>query len=287
MISHSVPIVQDTEEIVYDLSKPHVSRDEIQTILGGMKPLNLENYRRALVHRSMQKYVNQAIKEGKGVQDYLKESNERLEFLGDAVFALVVADYIFDKYPTKDEGFLTRLRTKIVRDTNCVKFAKHIGLENHVLVAKHGSTNGPNGAKNGSTKGSSNDKIIEDAFEAFIGALYLDLGFIFCRGFIIKLIEAHVNFDNILEDDNYKDVLMRFTQSKQISLPIYEVIKEDGPPHKRIFTICVYFVIDSKKVEMGKGTGVSKKIAEQEAAMNTLSKIDTNDLASLICRDLS
>lgn len=263
-----------SEEIVYDLSKPHVSRDEIQTILGGMKPLNLENYRRALVHRSMQKYVNQAIKEGKGVQDYLKESNERLEFLGDAVFALVVADYIFDKYPTKDEGFLTRLRTKIVRDTNCVKFAKHIGLENHVLVAKHGSTNGVNGR----AKGSSNDKIIEDAFEAFIGALYLDLGFVFSRGFIIKLIETHVNFDNILEDDNYKDILMRFTQSKQISLPIYEVIKEDGPPHKRTFTICVYFIIDSKKIEMGKGTGASKKIAEQEAAKNTLSSIDPNDL---------
>ncbi len=271
----------DTEEIVYDLSKPHVSRDEIQTILGGMKPLNLENYRRALVHRSMQKYVNQGIKEGKGVQDYLKESNERLEFLGDAVFALVVADYIFDKYPNKDEGFLTRLRTKIVRDTNCVKFAKHIGLENYVLVANNNKNN-INGIK-----GSTNDKIIEDAFEAFIGALYLDLGFIFCRGFIVKLIEAHVNFDNILEDDNYKDVLMRFTQSKQISLPIYRVIKEDGPPHKRTFTVCVYFIIDSNEVEMGKGTGASKKIAEQEAAMNTLSKIDANDLASLICRDLS
>lgn len=251
-------------ELDVDLSKPHVSRDEIQTILGGMKPINLENYRRALVHKSMQKYINQALKDGKGVQDYLKESNERLEFLGDAVFALVVADYIFDKYPTKDEGFLTRLRTKIVRDVNCVNFAKHIGLENHILVANN--------------KGTTNDKIIEDAFEAFIGAIYLDLDFKFCRGFIIKLIETYVDFDKILEDDNYKDILMRYTQTKQISLPIYKVIKEEGPPHKRMFTVCVYFIIESKEIEMGKGIGSSKKIAEQEAARNTLASIDPNDI---------
>lgn len=253
-------------DFVYDLSKPHISRDEIQTILGGMKPIHLENYRRALVHRSMQKYINQALKDGKGVQDYLKESNERLEFLGDAVFALVVADYIFDKYPTKDEGFLTRLRTKIVRDVNCVNFAKHIGLQNHILVA------------NNKQKGTTNDKIIEDAFEAFIGAIFLDLDFKFCKGFIIKLIETYVNFNKILEDDNYKDILMRYTQTKQISLPIYKVINEEGPPHKRTFTVCVYFLIDSKEIEMGKGTGSSKKIAEQEAARIALLSIDPNDI---------
>lgn len=265
---------EEFNENVYDLSKPHVSRDEIQTILGGMKPINLENYRRALVHRSMQKYVNQSIKEGKGVQDYLKESNERLEFLGDAVFALIVADYIFDKYPTKDEGFLTRLRTKIVRDTNCVKFAKHIGIDNHVLVANRIDSN----IQNTKQKGTTNDKIIEDAFEAFIGATYLDLGFKFCKGFVDKLIDTYINFEEILEDDNYKDILMRYTQSKQIALPIYKVIKEEGPPHKRTFTVCVYFVIDSKEIEMGKGSGASKKIAEQEAAKATLGSIDPKDL---------
>jgi ribonuclease-3 len=260
-------------EIEHDLSKPHVSREEIQSILGGMKPRNLEYYRRALVHRSMQKCVKQSLRDGKTVLDYFKESNERLEFLGDAVFALIVADYIFEKYPTKDEGFLTRMRTKIVRDVNCVRFAKHIEIDKHVLVASN------------KQKGTTNDKIMEDAFEAFIGALYSDTDFKFCKGFIVKLIEKYVNFEEILEDDNYKDVLMRYTQGKQISLPIYKVIKEEGPPHKKIFTVCVYFVISDKETEMGKGTGCSKKIAEQEAALNTLKMIEDSDLEEFSSRD--
>ncbi len=265
-----------------DLTKPHISREEIQVILNGMKPRNLENYRKALVHKSLNKYIKYTLDQGLPVCSYLVEgkepaSNERLEYLGDAVFNLIVGGFLFDKYPDKDEGFLTRLRTKIVRDTHCVKFSKLIGIGQFVLagsIVKRDAT------------GSVNDKLLEDAFEAFLGAIYLDLGFKFSNDFVIKLIEKYVDLNLLHQDDNYKDILMRFTQTKGIELPEYKVVSQEGPPHKRIFTIQVKMVIDGKLHSMGVGKGSNKKNAEQEAAMNTLSCIDEKDLATLAGRDL-
>lgn len=266
---------------VFDLTIPHVSRDQIQQMLGGIKPRNLENYRRSLVHKSMQKYVRYALEGGKAVCSYLIDeknpaSNERLEFLGDAVFNLIVGGYLFEKYPNKDEGFLTRLRTKIVRDTHCVKFANIIGIGQHILA-------GPIVKR--TTEGNYNDKLLEDAFEAFLGAVYLDLGFKFSNGFVVKLIENNVNFETLLNDDNYKDILMRYTQTKGISLPEYTVIKQEGPAHRRVFTVQITIIIDSKVLIMGKGEGQSKKEAEQEAAYATLEMVDKNDLGNLSERD--
>lgn len=265
----------------FDLSVPHVSRNEIQKILDGMRPKKLENYRRALVHKSVQKYVRYALNDGKQVCSYLVEakkpaSNERLEFLGDSVLSHIVAEYIFEKYPGKDEGFMTRLRTKIVRDTHCVKFANLIGLGPHILA-------GPIVKRE--EDGNYNAKLLEDAFEAFLGAIRLDLGFEFARGFVIKLLEKSVNFDKLLEDDNYKDILMRYTQNKGISLPVYKQIKQYGPPHNRTFVIEVYITIDGRERTMGEGKGGSKKEAEQAAALATLKLIEESDLKEIQERD--
>lgn len=265
-----------------DLSKPHISRDEIQIILGGMKPRHLENYRRALVHKSLNKYIKYTLDQGLPVCSYMVEgkepaSNERLEFLGDAVFNLIVGGYLFEKYPDKDEGFLTRLRTKIVRDTHCVKFSKLIGIGKFVLAGSIVKRD---------QFGNVNDKLLEDAFEAFLGAIYLDLGFTFSKAFVIKLIEKHVDLNLLHQDDNYKDILMRYTQTKGIELPEYKVLNQEGPPHKRIFTIQVIMTIDGRKLNMGIGYGSSKKEAEQQAAMNTLSEIDEDDIKDLAGRDL-
>jgi ribonuclease-3 len=270
------------EDNELDLSIPHVSRDQIQKILGGIRPKNLENYRRSLVHKSIQKHVRYSLQGGKGVSSYLMDgkkpsSNERLEFLGDAVFNLIVGGYLFSKFPTKDEGFLTRLRTKIVRDTHCVKFANVIKLGPHILA-------GPIVKRD--NNGNYNDKLLEDAFEAFLGAIYLDLGFKFSNAFVINLIEDTVNFNDLLNDDNYKDILMRYTQTKGISLPEYKVIKHEGLPHQRIFTVQIILEIDKKKIEMGKGTGSCKKEAEQSAALATLNLVDPVDLGDLPDRDL-
>jgi ribonuclease-3 len=265
-----------------DLTKPHISRDEIQTILNGMRPKHLENYRRALVHKSLNKYIKYTLEQGRSVCSYLvyeKEpaSNERLEYLGDAVFNLIVGEYLFEKYPGKDEGFLTRLRTKIVRDTHCVKFSKLIGIGPFVLagtIVKRDQA------------GSVNDKLLEDAFEAFLGAIYLDLGFTFVRAFVIKLIEKHVDLNLLHQDDNYKDIIMRYSQTKGIDLPEYKVLSQEGPPHKRTFTVQVILIIDGKEHHLGTGKGSNKKDAEQEAAMNTLSMFDESELSKLAGRDL-
>jgi ribonuclease-3 len=266
---------------IKDLTKPHVSREDIQKMLGGMRPKNLENYRKALLHKSMKKEIKEELNRGGLVCSYMIEngkpaSNERLEFLGDAVLNLIVGEYIYDKYVGKDEGFMTRLRTKIVRDTHCVKFAKIINLGEHIMT---GSI-----VKRKNNIICSN-KLLEDSFEAFLGAIKLDLGYEFAKGFVIKLIEQSVDFENLLEDDNYKDILMRYVQGKGIPLPMYKEIKQIKVGNRRTFHVEVVINIDGREVRMGEGTGECKKDAEQSAAHSSLKLIESSDLKEILERD--
>jgi ribonuclease-3 len=251
-----------------ELTRPHMSRQDIENILG-MRPKNLDHYRRALVHKSIQRNVKRSQSK---VLDYLLMSNERLEFLGDSVFGLIVSNYLFDKYPTKDEGFMTRTKTKIVCGKNCAKFAKELNLGNHLLMSRHVMK----------INGQNNDKLLEDAFEAFIGAVYKDLGFKYAQVFVYRLIDKYLDFNDILEDNNYKDILLRYSQAENFPLPTYKTVNEDGPPHKRIFTV----VVSLGENEMGKGDGKNKKEAEQNAAKCALNTIDVEHLTKLMNRDL-
>lgn len=298
------------DDFSFDLSKPHVSREQIQSIII-FKPIKLELYRKALIHSSMQKIILNRIENNIKVCDYMKFSNERLEFLGDAVFNLVAAEYIYEKYPDKDEGFMTRMRTKIVRSSHCVIFAKYLGLEQYILTA--------NKVLNVTDKIQVNNRVLEDAFEALIGALYKDLGFKYTEQFIKKLIGECVNFKEIIKDDNYKDILMRYTQAYGYELPIYKLVNTEGTAYNRKFTVSVYLKKSKKdlsedlsaesseeikedskedlkedlredsseeykEVEMGTGSGSSKKEAEQNAAKNACSIIDSS-LKHIINRD--
>jgi ribonuclease III len=262
--SDSFSTLED-EEIV--LSTPHITREEIIEILG-MRPRNLDFYRRALVHKSIQRNVRKC--EGK-VLPYLKESNERLEYLGDSVLGLIVAHYLFDKYPNKDEGFLTRTKTKLVCGSNCAVFAEALGLGDKILMSRHVIK----------INGQKNKKLLEDAFEAFIGAVYKDLGFKFAQAFVVRLIEKHVDFDKILKDNNYKDMFLRYSQSKGGNLPVYKIVKEGGPPHQKVFTVVVMLNDNS----LGEGKAKSKKAAEQLAAKEALGKINKRDLEGIVDRD--
>jgi len=249
-----------------NFKEPHISREQIQDILFGMKPNNLENYRRALVHKSLKSQISKALANNEQVCSYYvfgksSSSNERLEYLGDAVLNLIVGAYLFSKYPNKDEGFLTRLRIKIVRGSHCVKFSKLIGLEKYILI----------GSKN-----IINDKILEDAFEAFLGAIYLDLGYDFTNEFVVKLINKYVDLNILLEDDNYKDILMRYTQFKKIPLPVYQNEQKDKTFYSKIF-----LNINGIPKLFGLGHGNIIKLAEQNAAKNALNKIDKNDLLTI------
>jgi len=194
----------------------------------------------------------------KGIQDapeYLKQSYERYEYLGDSVLSLVVADYLFKKY-SESEGLLTRLRTKLVMGKTLSMYARKLGLSEFLIM----SYNVEN------INGRENDRILEDVFESLICAIHIDLGFKYAEMFIIRVMETYINFDELEQDNNYKDILLRYCQNKMQVVPCYEVVKTEGPPHLRQFTVVV--VIQGEKYKQG--TGRCKKVAEQLASQETL-----------------
>lgn len=208
----------------------------------GIQIRNLSLYKEALTHKSAVKYNG--------------KSNERLEFLGDSVLSLVTTKYLYDRYPDASEGLLTRLRTKIVSGTMLSELSER--LELHTMVAMNSR------AQNAGWN--NNSRIKEDLFEAVVGAIYLDHGLPSARDFIIRLLEANVDWDQVHEDTNYKDALMRTTQFMSWELPTYCVVGTSGPDHSKRFTVKV--LIQGR--EVGVGTSNSKKNAEQHAAKKAL-----------------
>ena len=241
----------------HDFSKSHVNREDIQEMLN-MKIKNITHYQRALVHKSIYKAVKRY--QGNDLQEYLFQHNERLEFLGDSVLGLIVANYLFHKYPENDEGFLTRIKTKLVNGVQLSKLAKQINLGKHILMSNHVEN----------IKGRNSQKILEDAFEAFLAAIFKDLGFDAVNSFVINLIDK-LDFNDILFEDNYKDILLKYSQKVfKNCTPEYILVNTEGPPHNRIFNVIV--TINDKRYETG--SGKSKKQAEQLAAEKTLKLIN-------------
>jgi len=191
-------------------------------------------------------------------------SYERLEFLGDSVIHKIIAAYLYNRYPDQDEGFLTKLRTKIENGNTLAEFSKIIGLDEYILISRYIEKNG--GREN-------NKHILEDAFEAFIGALYLDAGDSVCHNFIFKLIEEEIDFADLLNNEtNYKDILLQYFHQRKWVDPQYGPLDISGPDHKKIFTMYVKKRIspnDDGEI-VGIGVGTSKKKGEQEAAYNAL-----------------
>lgn len=189
----------------------------------------------------------------------VKEHNERLEFLGDSVLGLIVADYLYSKLPMEAEGRLSLLRSQIVEAQTCVSFVRKLNLTSFVLLGRGEQMN----------DGRGRDKILADFFEALIGAIYLDGGLEAARSFFLR----HFSYE--LEDRlkspvrNFKAELQDYSQRKHQKPPIYKVLKEEGPDHSKIFHVSVA-VAD---VEMGAGKGSTKKEAEQLAAEEALKKL--------------
>lgn len=186
-------------------------------------------------------------------------SYERLEFIGDSVIGLVVARWLFDAWPDQQEGFLTRMRTKLVSGACLANLAQHLQLHQFIKMNDRAMASGWN----------ANPRILEDVFESLIGAIYLTEGLVVARQFLISLYTRHINFDDLHKEDNHKDQLMRWCQKQGLELPHYETIKIHRAPHgsdaKHIFEMMtqVYGVT-------GFGRGHTKKIAQQEAAKHTL-----------------
>jgi len=237
----------------HDFSKPHVSREDIQDLLG-MKIKNVGYYQRALVHKSIYKAVKRYPSEN--LQEYLQQHNERMEFLGDSVLSLIIANYLYNKYPDRDEGFLTRIKTKLVNGVQLAKLARKINLGKYILMSNHVQN----------INGRDSQKILEDTFEAFLAAIFKDLGFDAVNSFIVEIIES-LDFTEVLLEDNYKDTLLKFVQHNfKNCTPEYTLLSTEGPPHNRTFTVAV--VING--TVYSDGTGKSKKQAEQIAAEKTI-----------------
>ena len=183
------------------------------------------------------------------------DSYERLEFLGDAVLDLIAAEFLFREYPTKDEGFLTKVRAKLVRGETLSQFSNEMGLNDLMEL----------GERSGDVKVSKN--ILADVFESIIAAIYITKGYTYAYSFVEKVIKDNIVLEDLVNTlDNYKSALLEYTQANKLPLPQYNIISESGPGHNRTFEVKV--IIGEK--ELGTGRGKSKKKAEQQAAKEAL-----------------
>jgi ribonuclease-3 len=197
----------------------------------------------ALTHRS---YLNEH-------RDFSGSHNERLEFLGDAVLELAVTDFLFRKFPAKPEGELTAFRAALVNTVSLAESSQALDVNSYLLLSK------------GEAKdtGRARDVILADAFEAIIGALYLDQGYAAAEAFIARTLYGKI--DQVIAERSYQDAKSRFQELAQEHhgvTPHYEMVSETGPDHDKRFTVGVFI----RHEEVARGDGKSKQEAEQAAA---------------------
>ena len=215
-----------------------IEQSQIEKLVG-TKIKNLSLYQKAFTHKS-------AIKE----YEECSESFETLEFMGDSVLGFIITKFLFDRYECRQEGFLTKARTKLVRSETLANIALKMGLNDMVVMDEKGMRNG----------WYNNPKILEDVFEALVGAIYMDLGLLHAKEFVLRIYTnpEYINLDAIMIDDNFKDHLMRYSQIMNFPLPEYRIAgQQDG-----MFYIDAYI----NNQFGGRGEAKSKKQAEQLAA---------------------
>ena len=216
----------------------------------GFRPSNLGFYRIALIHKS----ASLITKKGSVI------NNERLEFLGDAVLGVIIAEYLFAKFPNENEGFLTKLRSKIVNGEHLSRLTEKINL-NKLIVS------------NIKVKNSTFTKnLYEDVFEAFTGAIFLDKGYEKTKKFIIKkIIRKHIDINQLVATDtNYKSQLIEWAQRDKKAINFDT--NKDETKIKAYKTVFVSHIMIEDKI-FGEGFGSSKREAEQNAAKVTLQNI--------------
>ena len=215
--------------------------------LVGLRPKEEQYFIKAFTHRS---YLEKTT--------YETKSNERLEFLGDSILGKITAEYLFKKYPTEDEGFLTKARSHIVNKHSLEKIGFNLNLHDLIFINDRYLSNDKRKLSN----------IVADCVEALIAAIYLDMGEEIANNFVVsKVLTPQVKNGDIDYDNNYKGQLLEYSHANKLSQPIYKIIEQVGPQHDKIYTVEV-FVTDEIR---GLGIGPNKKIAEQNAAKTALS----------------
>lgn len=215
-----------------------IDKDTIETLVG-TKISHIDLYQKAFTHKS-------ALKENEA----LSGSFETLEFIGDSVLGFVITKFLYDKFEARQEGFLTKARTKLVRGETLASIAERLELYRWVQMDDKGLRNEWN----------RNPKILEDVFEALVGAIYMDLGLLHAKAFILRIYNdpQFVNLQSIMVDDNFKDHLMRYCQTNTLQLPVYTIARQEAG----VFYVAVH--VDGTCV--GRGYAKNKKQAEQNAA---------------------
>lgn len=207
----------------------------------GFYPGNIFLYKLALLHRSATtKKING-----------LKVNNERLEYLGDAVLSAIVADYLFRRFPFNDEGFLTEMRSKIVSRSSLNKLSLKLGLSNLI--------------KSSVDRANTNRSAGGDAFEALVGALYLDKGYAFTRKIVInRIITIHFDVEQLVEEEiSYKSKIIEWAQKEKKEIE-FKVIEEIGEKQEKLYLVAV--IVDGKTLAQSKDYSI--KGAEKLAAEN-------------------
>jgi ribonuclease-3 len=197
----------------------------------------------ALIHKSW------------AVENKNKLNNERLEFLGDSVLAVIVAEYLYKTFPEKSEGELSKLKAVLVSKPQLAKWAKQFKLNEFILISKSEEKSG----------GRKKESILASVFEAILGAIYLDSGIEECKRFMYKFLSESKE----VEIQDYKSILQELLQKYYKKLPEYTIVKETGPDHDKKFD-CVVKLDDEV---LGYGVGKTKKQAQQNAAKKALEKI--------------
>lgn len=199
----------------------------------------------ALTHSS---YCNENRKRG------FTESYERSEFLGDSILSVITAEFLYNRFPDADEGFLTRTRAALVCEDSLAVFSNELGLGDYMLFGK------------GEAGGRHRKSTVADAFEAVIAAIYLDGGMANAKKFVLPFISSHLETVIKAGTEDYKSRLQRIVQQTPEEVLTYTLVSEEGPPHDRTFGYEVY--LNSNL--LGRGKGRSKREAEQAAAREAL-----------------
>ena len=225
-----------------------ITISEVESLLGGKSINDIGLYQKAFTHKSA---VQHDGVRGSG-------SYETLEFMGDSVLGLVVTKYLLDKYEHLQEGFLTRARTKLVCGETLASISSKMGFDRWIIMDEKGMR----------TNLFKNPKIMEDVLEAFIGAIYLDIGMIHAKKFVLSIIENPelVDISKLMVEDNYKEILMHVCQQEKWENPTYVKLHHVD---ERMFRMGV--VVDGK--QLGVGMASTKKKAEQAGSYFALGRL--------------
>ena len=274
----------EEQKEVYNPKNKIVSDEEICQFLknNGLDstPNDYSYYKLAFVHKSYSRLdVPKDIKTNDPAKKAIplqSQSNERIEFLGDAILGVVIARYLYERFPDSDEGFLTKMRTKLVNGEMLAHLARKIGFPEFCIMSKH---------VDDVHNGRDNKHILEDAFESFCGAIFTDFneqddewfsgkGYTATEKWITNIIEEQLDWTElILLETNFKDQLLKYYQHNFNITPTFSPNKEPEIVQENGKTLFQMDVVNDKGKILGTGQGATKKKGEQEASKNALKKI--------------